>query len=128
MYQLLGDTVIDVEEFIQTLEEAGIKVSENITKATKRDDAVGLRILAPLSEVGIEKIIEDADQMEEAMVQIQNIYQEKIKKIIDADLAFALYAYTYDEVENAVLLNFTMMESTIARRKLGDVAKRLFDV
>ena len=128
MYQLLGDIVVDVDEFIETLEQAGITVTENITRATKREDAVGLRIKASLAEIGIEGSIEDADRMEECMVQIQKEYEQKLQGLLDESFSFALYAYTYDEVENAVLLNFAMMDRFIARKKLRDVAKRLFDV
>lgn len=128
MYQLLGDNMVDVEEFIEKLNGNGIHVSENLTKATKRDDAVALRIKAPLSEIGFQSRIEDEEQMNDCMEKIQAHYQEKIQNILAENFAFVLYAYTYDEVDNAVLLNFTMMDRFTARRKLPDVAKRLFDV
>ncbi len=128
MYQLLGDNVVDIEELVELFKLNGIEVSENITKATKRDDAVGLRIKAPLAELGISDRTEDADQMQEYMEKIQEAYTEKIKRFLNEDFIFSLYAYTFDEVSNSIILNFTMMDRHTGRRKLPDVAKRLFDV
>lgn len=128
MYQLLGDKVVDVQELIGQFEKNGITVSENVTKATKREDAVGLRIKVPLSETGISDRVYDEDAMEEYMKKIQDIYTEKIKGFLDESFAFSLYAYTYDEVSDSIMLNFTMMDKSTSRRKLPDIAKRLFDV
>lgn len=128
MYQLLGDKVVDVQELIELFEKNAISIFENVTKATKRDDAVGLRIKAPLSETGIPNRVYDEDSMEEYMKKIEDIYRGKIQAFLDESFAFSLYAYTYDEVTDSIILNFTMMDRATSRRKLPDIAKRLFDV
>lgn len=128
MYQLLGDQVVDVEDLIALFTEKGIEVTDNLTKATKREDAVGLRIRAGLSQLGITDQPRDEEEMDHAMKAIEDRYKEKIGAFLDKNFAFVLYAYGYDEVTNSILLNFTMMDQGIGRRKLPDVAKRLFDV
>lgn len=128
MYQLLGDQVIEVEAFAQMLESKGFVVVANLTRATKREDAIALRIAASVAELGIPAPIEDAQQMDDIMRVLERSYKERLQADIPEQLAFSLYAYTYDEVAHAVLLNLVVMDAFTARRKLRDVAKRLFDV
>ncbi len=128
MYRLLGDIVIDTDELIETLAQNQIRVAENVTNATKRDDAVGLRIYVPLKELGADAKSFDENEMEDLMQKAEKLYSEKLRPLLPEELSFKLYAYFYDEVESAIVLNFVMMEWEIARRKLDDVLKRLFDV
>ncbi|MDO5062861.1 MAG: hypothetical protein Q4D77_06750 [Peptostreptococcaceae bacterium] len=128
MYRLLGDIVIDTDELIEMLEKNQIRVAENITNATKRDDAVALRILVPLSELGESGEISDEEQMDRLMQQAEEVYDKKLRQYINESLSYRLYAYHYNEVENAIVLNLAIMDREIGRRKLEDVLKRLFDV
>lgn len=128
MYRLLGDIVIDTEELIETLEKNQIRVAENITNATKRDDAVALRIFAPLTELGEDGEVSDEEQMDRLMQQAEELYDKKLRQYIEENLSYRLYAYHYNEVENAIVLNLAIMDREIGRRKLDDVLKRLFDV
>lgn len=128
MYRLLGDIVIDTDELIEILEKNQIRVAENITNATKRDDAVALRILVPLSELGESGEISDEEQMDRLMQQAEEVYDKKLRQYINESLSYRLYAYHYNEVENAIVLNLAIMDREIGRRKLEDVLKRLFDV
>ena len=128
MYRLLGDIVIDTDELIETLAQHEIRVAENVTNATKRDDAVGLRIYVPLRELCADAESFDENEMEDLMQKAEKLYSEKLRPILPVELSFKVYAYFYDEVESAIVLNFVMMEWEIARRKLDDVLKRLFDV
>lgn len=125
MYRLLGDTVVDVEEFIDTLEGNGILVYKNVTNATKRDDAVGLKLYLPIEKFSTKKNIEE--NIDELMQGAEIFYREKISKIIDENFRFEIYSYGYDEVKNSILLNFVMMDSFM-QKKLKDVIKRLFDI
>lgn len=128
MYRLLGDTVVDTDELIEKFAQHGIRVAENITNATKRDDAVALRIFAPLAELGVKDPISDAEEMDLRMQEAEDLYAEKLSDLVDENFSYSLYAYHYDEVQEAIVLNFAMMDYEIGRRKLGDVMKRLFDV
>ena len=128
MYRLLGDKVVDTEELIPLFEENGIHVVENITNATKRDDAVGLRIAVPVSELGFSGRVLDEEQMDQLMEQAEALSTQKLEGVLDPDFGFKLYAYTYNEVDNTILINVVIMEKYLGRRKLPDVLKRLFDV
>lgn len=128
MYRLLGDKVVDTEELIPFFEENGIHMVENITNATKRDDAVGLRIAVPVSELGFSGRVLDEEQMDQLMEQAEALSTQKLEGVLDADFGFKLYAYTYNEIDNTILINVVIMEKYLGRRKLPDVLKRLFDV
>lgn len=129
MYQLLGDIIVDTDELIADLKSKGIIVAEDITAATKRDDAIGFRVLAPISELGIKKNKGFTEnEMEVIMQKAESLYESKFENALADSLRFRIYAYRYDEVNNAILLNVAIMDWEIGRRKLDDVIKRLFDV
>ena len=128
MYQLLGDQVVEVEELIGLFKEKGIDVIENITRATKREDAVGLRISLGLSEMGLNRDSFDEDFMDTYMEKAEEILRKKLEGFLEKNFLYSVYAFGYDEVKESILLNFAMMDSDLGRRKLKDVAKRLFDV
>lgn len=129
MYRLLGEQVIDTEELVEKLKAENIRVFEDITRATKREDAVGLRILAPLAELGGSgKVDFDEEEMERLMRSAQMEYAGRLRAVLDPALDFRIYAYSYHEVEEAVMLNVAIMDEETGRRKLDDVIKRLFDV
>lgn len=128
MYRLLGDIVIDTDELIEKFAEHQIKVIENVTNAAKRDDAVAFRIAAPLEELGGSGTVLDEERMDQLMQKAEMLYAEKIRPHLEESLSYRLYAYHYNEVEDAVILNLVIMDREIGRRKLDDVIKRLLDV
>lgn len=127
MYRLLGDVVIDTEEFIEQLRQKGIRVVQDISNGTKRDDAIGLRVLVSLEDLGVAVEEMDEEQMEAWMQKAELLSNEQFQVALDGNLAHRLYAYRYDEMQG-IVLNVAIMDWEIGRRKLDDVLKRLFDV
>lgn len=127
MYRVLGDVVVDVDELISTFNGNGIYVYENVTRATKRDDAVGLRLYFPINDIIDKKSINLETSIDKLMELAEKVYGEKIYNIINENFRFIIYAYKYDEVKESILLNFVMMDSFM-QKKLKDVIKRLFDI
>ena len=125
MYRLLGDMVVDVQELIDTFEKNGVSVYKNVTNATKRDDAIGLKLCLPIKEFS--KSIVNEDNVDDLMLEAERVYRDKISALINENFRFEIYSYGYDEIKNSILLNFVMMDSFM-QKKLKDVMKRLFDI
>ena len=128
MYRLLGDEVIDTDELIEMLEANGIRVAENVTNATKRDDAIGLRFFVPIVELDEDRVDYSEEQMERLMQKAQSLYEKKLGELLKPWMVYRAYAYSYNEVERSVVLNVVIMDQVIGHRKIDDVLKRLFDV
>ncbi len=128
MYRLLGDEVIDTDELIEKLEQNQIIVAENVTNATKRDDAIGLRILVPIKELGEQEIDYSEEQMERLMQKSQLLLAKKVGENLEPWMVYRVYAYRYDEVKQAIVLNVVIMDQIVGHRKIDDVIKRLLDV
>lgn len=134
MYRLLGNDVIDTEELINLIEkETNVKVREDISNATKREDAVGLRLSISISELGYDSSLkyEDEELMDSLLTKSDEFVDKKLQdtmKKFAENTEYALYAYSFDEVRNEVLLVFAMMSIYNAQRKLRDVIKRLLTI
>lgn len=134
MYRLLGNDVIDTEELIKVIEQkTSIRVREDISNATKRDDAVGLRLAISISELGYDSSLKYEDEaiMDSLLTNgdefVNKELQEVIKKFAE-NTEYSIYAYSFDEVSNEVLLVFAMMSIYNSQRKLRDVIKRLLTI
>ena len=72
MYRLLGNEVLDTEELGKHVEsETGLRVREDISNATKRDDAAALRLELDISILGYDDTLkyEDEQIMNELMAK-----------------------------------------------------------
>lgn len=131
MYKLLGDIVIDTEELIGNIESnSNIKVREDLSNATKRDDSVGLRLSISIEELGFDSSLkyETEEEMDTLMTKSDDYVDEKMQEIISKfaeNTEYSIYSYSFDEVKNEVLVLFAMMSRYNANRKLRDVIRRL---
>ncbi len=134
MYRLLGNDVIDTEELVNVIEQkTNIKVREDISNATKRDDAVGLRLSISISELGYDSTLkyEDESIMDSLLTKsdeyVKKELQEPMKEFAE-NTEYNIYSYSFDEVRNEVLIVFAMMSIYNSQRKLRDVIKRLLTI
>lgn len=134
MYRLLGNDVIDTEELVNAIEQkTSIKVREDISNATKRDDAVGLRLAISISDLGYDSSLkyEDEAVMDTLLTKSDEYVNEELQEMMREfaeNTEYSVYAYSFDEVSNEVLLVFAMMSIYNSQRKLRDVIKRLLTI
>lgn len=134
MYRVLGNEVVDTEELISIINgNTTIKVREDISNATKRDDAVGLRLSVSVSSLGYDSEVkyEDEDEMNSLLTKADEYVGKELQEIISKfaeNTEYKVYAYSFDEVKNEILLVFAMMSEYNAHRKLRDIIKRLLTI
>lgn len=134
MYKLLGNDVIDTDELINVIEEkTSVQVREDISNATKRDDAVGLRLSISIAKLGYDLSLkyEDEELMDSLLTKCDEFVDKELQDVMKEfaeNTEYALYAYSFDEVRNEVLLVFAMMSRYNSQRKLRDVIKRLLTI
>lgn len=126
MYKLFDDTVIDVYEFIDRFNDTDLQVYNNLTNATKRDDAIGIRFA-----ISIDKISNINNVTDENIDFLMELAEKKVYDIVydkmDDRCICEVSAYKYDELNNDILVNAVIMHMD-SYRKIKDVIKRLFDV
>lgn len=128
MYQLIGNEVFDSAELWKEVEEkTSFTVLEDMSKRTKREDAIAFKVAIAVEELkeNMPRYIEDTELMDELMCLADEKIRCQLKKVCSQEGIWASYAYTYDEVEHQVLLVIGMMSRENAARKLPDVMKRL---
>lgn len=123
--------MLDTEEIIDQIHaQTNIKVREDISNATKRDDAAGFRLSLDITELGYDKNIkyEDEQVMDELMTKSDEYVKEKIAGLIPEYARFEVYSYSFDEVSCSTLVVLAIMDQYNAYRKLRDVIKRLLTI
>ena len=134
MYRLLGNEVLDTEELaVQVESGTGLRVREDISNATKRDDAAALRLELDISILGYDDTLkyEDEQIMNELMAKSDEYARAELKAVIShfgEYLAYDVYSYSFDEVSNCALLVMAVMSTENSHRKMRDVIRRLLTV
>ncbi|MGB5823352.1 MAG: hypothetical protein WBH44_04725 [Proteocatella sp.] len=134
MYKLLGNSVIDTDELKDSIEKnTKLTVREDLSSATKREDAVGFRLEIDIRNLGYDKNMKFEDEIiiDELMKKSDEYAKSQLKSVIDgfADyLDFEVYSYSFDEVSSSSIVVLAIMNRDNAYRKLRDVIKRLLTV
>lgn len=128
MYQLLGDQVFDSEEIGKLIADSTVfKLREDMSKRTKREDALAYKLSIGVKELNPDSkdFYNDENEIDEFMTLADELAKAELEKV---NLEFTIkshYAYSYDEVENEVLIIVAIMHVQNGRRKIQDVLKRL---
>jgi len=134
MYRLLGNDVLDTEELARSIESVTLlRVREDISNATKRDDAAALRLELGIGILGYDDSLEyeDEEVMNELMTKSDEYAKAQLKDVISGFgqyLAYDVYSYTFDEVSKCTLIVMAVMSTQNSYRKMRDVIKRLLTV
>lgn len=134
MYRLLGNNVLDTEELSESIQSStSLRVREDISNATKRDDAAALRLALDISLLGYDDSLEyeDEEVMNELMSKSDEYAKTQLKDIIPKFgdyLAYDVYSYTFDEVSKCTIMVMAVMSTENSYRKMRDVIKRLLTV
>ena len=128
MYQILGEEIFDSEEIGQKIKSfTSFTVREDMSKRTKRDDALAYKLSIPVKKLnpGAKYYIEDEQEINNLMKLADEIGHAQMENLELKYVIQKTYAYNYDEVKNEILLVHCIMNISNGRRKLPDVIKRL---
>lgn len=128
MYQMLADTVYDSEEIAKLIgSSTSFTVKEDMTKRTKREDALAYKLAIKADELDEDagKYIEDEEKINLLMEKSDELLKRELDDLKLEYTIIQSYSYTYDEVTNEILSVMAVMHLQNGRRKLPDVIKRL---
>lgn len=128
MYQKIGDEVLDSVEVAKKIEEnTPFRLINDLTGATGREDAIGLRLACKIREIpGFEsKAQPDEETVNAAMEALDEFSYMELKKVLYNRYAYMSFAYGYNEVEEDILFVLVLMLREIKEAKLKDVVNRL---
>lgn len=130
MYQIFGMEIVDTNEIKEQIEKnINLKIKEDITKGTQRDDAIGYRAVTNQETLGYDSNeITDEDTMNKLMEDTDKYIKENLEKILPKVQKAEVYSYTYDPVTKEIYSIIVIMHISNAERKLRDVLKRLLRI
>lgn len=131
MYQTIGEEIMNSEEVTQKITgNTPFHLKTDLTKATGREDAIGLRLSCKVTDIpGCEQLSAPGEeQLNLAMEQLDEFSHSEMKKIFFNCYSFMTFAYGYDEVDNEILFTFVLMDREKEKHKIKDVTKRLLRV
>lgn len=128
MYQKIGDEILDSVEIAKKIEEiTPFRLMNDLTQATGREDAIGLRLACRIKDIpGFEsKSQPDEETINAAMEELDEFSHMELKKVLYNRYAYMSFAYGYNEVEEEILFVLVIMLREIKDAKLKDVVNRL---
>jgi hypothetical protein len=131
MYQTIGEEIISSEEVAQKIVgNTPFHLKTDLTKATGREDAIGLRLSCKVTDIPTfeQQSAPDEEQINLAMEELDEFSHSEMKKIFFNCYAFMTFAYGYDEVNNEILFTFVLMDREKEKHKIKDVTNRLLRV
>lgn len=131
MYQTIGEEIMNSEEVAKKItDHTPFRLKTDLTKATGREDAIGLRLSCKVTDIpSFEQLSSlNEEQLNLAMERLDEFSHSEMKKIFFNCYAFMTFAYGYDEVDNEILFTFVMMDREKEKHKIKDVTNRLLRV
>lgn len=131
MYQTIGDEILDSKEIADKITNTTpFHLITDLTKATGREDAIGLRLSCKVTDIPDCKHLSapNEEQLNVAMEALDEFSHSEMKKIFFNCYAFMTFAYGYDEVKNEILFTFVLMDREKEKHKIKDVTNRLLRV
>lgn len=131
MYQMFGMDIVDSQEIAEEIKsKSKIKIKEDLTKGTQREDAIGYKAVISIEDLGYEKGSEflDEESMDILLGKSDKFATEYLKEILPKTMDFTCFSKTCDPVSEEVSLIIVIMHISNAQRKLRDVLKRLLRI
>ena len=131
MYQTIGEEIMNSEEIAKKItDNTPFHLKTDLTKATGREDAIGLRLSCKVTDIpSCEQLsVPNEEQLNLAMEQLDEFSHSEMKKIFFNRYDFMTFAYGYDEVKNEILFTFVLMNREKEKHKIKDVTNRLLRV
>lgn len=132
MYIVFGNEIIDSSEIKIAIEDnSSFIVEKDMTKGTKREDALAYQISISVDELN--EIIKENYELEE--VESEDLFDEymtladelamQLEEIMPEDVIMNARAYKWDNSEDTIKVVIAMGHIELGELKLADITKRL---
>lgn len=132
MYIVFGNEIIDSSEIKVVIEDnSEFKVDKDMTKGTKREDALAYQIsisIDELNEIIKENYELDSIEQEELFDEYMTLADElamELEGLMPEDVIMNARAYKWDNSENSIKVVIAMAHEELGELKLSDITKRL---
>lgn len=132
MYIVFGNEIIDSSEIKDMIESnSNFKVDKDMTKGTKREDALAYQISISIDELN--QIIKEEYEIEE--LESEDLFDEymtlsdelamELEELMPEDVIMNARAYKWDNSEDRIRVVIAMAHSELGELKISDLTKRL---
>lgn len=133
-YVVVGDQFINSEDILkEIINEFDFKEVKDITKASKRDDALVYQIIQEASALREQMELESIGETltkEEIIDELMATADENlvfVEDVIPEGFIFYGYSYFYDEDSEEVKAIFVAIDESVGEKKLKDVVNRVLN-
>ncbi|CEH36079.1 hypothetical protein [Romboutsia lituseburensis] len=132
MYIVFGNEIIDSSEIKDMIESnSNFKVDKDMTKGTKREDALAYQISISIDELN--QIIKEEYEIEE--LESEDLFDEymtlsdelamELEELMPEEVIMNARAYKWDNSEDRIRVIIAMAHSELGELKVSDLTKRL---
>ena len=132
MYVVFGNEIIDSSEIKIAIEEnSSFIVEKDMTKGTKREDALAYQISISINELN--EIIKESYQIED--LESEDLFDEymtlsdelamQLEEIMPEEVIMNARAYKWDNSDDTIKVVIAMGHIELGELKLSDITKRL---
>lgn len=132
MYIVFGNEIIDSGEIKIAIEEnSSFIVEKDMTKGTKREDALAYQISISINELN--EIIKESYQIED--LESEDLFDEymtlsdelamQLEEIMPEEVIMNARAYKWDNSDDTIKVVIVMGHIELGELKLSDITKRL---
>lgn len=132
MYIVFGNEIIDSSEIKDMIESnSNFKVDKDMTKGTKREDALAYQISISIDELN--QIIKEEYEIEE--LESEDLFDEymtlsdelamELEELMPEEVIMNARAYKWDNSEDRIRVIIAMAHSELGELKISDLTKRL---
>lgn len=132
MYIVFANEIIDSSEIKDMIESnSNFKVDKDMTKGTKREDALAYQISISIDELN--QIIKEEYEIEE--LESEDLFDEymtlsdelamELEELMPEEVIMNARAYKWDNSEDRIRVIIAMAHSELGELKVSDLTKRL---
>lgn len=132
MYIVFGNEIIDSSEIKTAIEDnSSFIVEKDMTKGTKREDALAYQISISINELN--EIIKESYQIED--LESEDLFDEymtlsdelamQLEEIMPEEVIMNARAYKWDNSDDTIKVVIAMAHIELGELKLSDITKRL---
>lgn len=134
MYVVFNDNVVDSKEVALEIEKISeFKVKEDMSQRSKREDVVAFKLAISIDILRKELSKEldwndrkpDEDIMDLMMEKADKMASELKSLFEEYNVLSRGYSYTYDQVDEEILMVFLVIPKSLGALKLEDLTKRM---
>ena len=132
MYIVFGNEIVDSSEIIDVIEgNSNFIVEKDLTKGTKREDALAYQISITIEELNeilkenfaLEEI--DSEELFDEYMTISDELAMQIEEFMPEDVIMNARSYKWDNSDDSIKVVIAMAHMELGELKLSDITKRL---